>query len=318
MKKILRPIIIVIVILLGVSFAKDLIIKTVVKIAAEQITGAKVSIGGFSLGIFSQKVRINNFVMYNPGGFSKGILVELPRIHVNYDLFSLLRGKLHLSLVDINLKEMGLERNREGALNVDSLKIAQRQEPKQGKKTEAKKAMEIQMDLVNLELGRIVYKDYSGAAEPTIKVYDINLKKSYKNITSAQQLVALILTEPMKQAGISGAKIYGISALAGAAFFPVAIATTLAGRDSVEQDFNVASDRLYVVCLSVLKDSGRVNSENKDSLVISAEVQGASVTVKLNKQSSRSTHVTISARKYFMPKPEIASGVLYKIQQKLK
>ncbi len=318
MKKFLRPIIIAIVILFAASFAKDLIIKVVVSTVAEQVTGAKVGIGGFSLGIFRQSVHVKNFVMYNPGGFPQGILVELPRIHVDYDISSLLKGRLHLSFVDVDLKELGLEKNKEGRLNVDSLKIVQREEPEQEKKHAPAKPLEMQIDVLNLQLGRIVDKDYSTGAEPSIKVYDINLKKSYKNITSAQQLAALILTEPMKEAGIRGAKIYAISTLAGVGFFPVTIATKLAGKDSVEKDFNLSRDDMYRACLAVLKDSGTVSKEDRIAYVITAEVGGAKITVRLEEKSSRATQVTVSARKYLLPRPETANGILYKISEKLK
>ncbi len=318
MKKIFRLVIIIIAILLVIGFAKDLIIRTAVSAVAEQITGTKVHIGGLSLGIFRQSVRINNFIIYNPSGFPQGVLVELPKIYVDYDLLSLLKGRLHLPLVDIYLKEMGLEKNKEGRMNVDSLKIVERQEPKPGAKHEAAKPLVMQIDLLNLQLGRIVSKDYSVGAEPTIKVYDINLKKSYRNITSAQQLVGLILTEPMKEAGIRGAKIYALSTLAGAGFFPVAIATTLAGKDTAQKDFNMAREDLYRVCLAVLKDSGVVNKEDKIAYVITAEAGGANITVRLEEKSPRLTQVSVSARKYLFPKPEIANGILYKISEKLK
>jgi hypothetical protein len=273
-----------------------------------------VHIGGISVGIFRHCVRINNFIVYNPRGFSRSILVELPEIYVDYDLGSLLKGKLHLSRLDVDLKELGLEKNKEGKMNVDSLKLVQRQEPKQP----AKKPMEMQVDLFNLQVGRIVSKDYSGAGEPSIKVYGINLNKSYKNITSAEQLAALIISEPMKEAGIRGAKIYAVSALAGAAFFPVAVAATLTGKDYAQQDFSLGKDEMYRVCLAALRESGAVSREDRNIYLITGEVQGASITIKLQEKSSRNTQVSISARKYLLPKPEIASGILYKIQQKLK
>lgn len=318
MKNKLRIIIIIIAVLLTVSFTKDLVIKVVVQAVTRQVTGADVHIGGFSFGIFRQSIRINNFVMYNPAGFSRGVLVELPRVYIDYDLPSLLRGKLHLPLVDVSLKEMSLEKNKEGRMNVDSLKISQKEEPKEEKKRVAKKTLVMQIDLLNLQLGRIVSKDYAVGAEPSIKVYDINLKKSYKNITSAQQLAVLILTEPMKQAGIKGAKIYGLSTLAGAGFFPVAIATTLSGKDNVQQDFNLSRDNLYGVCLAVLKDFGKVAKEDPIARVITGEADGADITIKLEEKSSRSTQVTVFVRKFLIPKPEIANGILYRISEKLK
>lgn len=318
MKKIPRTVIIVIIILVAIGFIKDLVAKVTVSAVATQITGSKVSIGRMSVGIFRHSVRINNLTMYNPEGFPKGALVDLPRVYVDYDLFSLLGGKLHLPLVDVYLKEMSLDKNKDGRLNVDSLKLADGETPKKEKKGQAAKEVAMQIDLLNLELGRIISKDYSSGAEPSIKVYDINLKKSYKNITSAQQLAALIITEPMKQAGIRGAKIYALSTLAGAGFFPVTIATTLAGKDSVQKDFNLSRDEVYRVCLAVINDSGTIKKEDKITYEITAQAEGASISVRLEEKSPRVTQVTVSARKYLLPKPEIANGILYKITEKLK
>jgi hypothetical protein len=151
-----------------------------------------------------------------------------------------------------------------------------------------------------------------------VQVYDINLKKSYKNITSAQQMAALILSEPMKQAGIKGAAIYGVAALTGVGFIPVVVAATLSDKDSAQQDMNVAIARLYDTSLSVLTRIGKVSKEDKAAGIISGQVGGASVTIKLKSLSAGKTKIAISAKKYMLPKPEIASGVLYQISEQLK
>lgn len=178
--------------------------------------------------------------------------------------------------------------------------------------------MAIQIDLANLAIGRIVSKDYSVEGPPVIKVYDVNLKKSYKNITSAQQLVALIITEPLKAAGIQGLKVYAASMLTGVAALPVAAALTFAGKDYAQASFKVTMDKAYDTGLQVLKQTGVVKKENKADGIINAEVSGASVTFKLKKVNDTTTEVTVSARKLGFPKPEIASGVIYRITDKLK
>ena len=318
MKKIVIILLVIIVGLFFLGFIKDQIIKSVVSAVATKLTGARVSIGSFSLGIFHQSVRIREFKMYNPEGFPEGILLYSPGISVSCDLFSLLSGKLHLTLVDVDLKEIGLEKNKEGRLNVDSLRIVQQGQGRESGEKKAARPLAMRIDLLNLQMGRIVYKDYSAGKEPITRVYDINLKKSYKNITSGEQLAALILTEPMKQAGIRGAEIYGVSMLAGVAVMPVAIVATFAGKDSVSQRLEISFGSLYEISLKVLTQSGEVNKEERDRGIITALVDGASLIIKLKKLSPQATQITISARKYMLPKPEIASGVLYKISEQLK
>ena len=316
MKKILIVLAIVIVVILAIGIIKDQIVKSVVTVVATQVTGAPVHIDGFSLGVFSQSVRISGFKMYNPEGFSKGILVDVPKINVAYDLKALLKKKIHLVNVEIELKEMGLEKNKEGKLNVDELKVAKQQGEKQ--KGGSSGQMPMQIDMFKLGIGKIVSKDYSTAGEPVVKVYDINIKKNYKNITSVQQLAALILVEPMKSAGIQGAKIYGVAMLAGVAVLPVGIAATFAGRDSVQQDFAASFDNVYNVSLAVLNKMGKVTKEDKSGGIIKADINSAQVALKINKKTNNKTGLIISARKYLFPKPEIANGVLYEISEKLK
>ncbi len=317
MKKMVLVLIIIVVIVLGIAVLKDALIKSIVTVTASAVTGAPVHIDGFSLGIFAQSVEITGFRMGNPKGFPDGTLIDLPKVTVACDVAALLKGKLHLRLVDVDLKEIGLIKNQEGKLNVDSLKVAEQPQAKQPQGKPAK-PLPMQIDLLNVQMGKLVMKDYSAGKEPSVQVYDINLKKSYKNITSAQQLAALLLAEPMKQAGIKGAKLYGVALLAGVAVLPVAVVATFVGKDSVEKELGIASGDLYAISLDVLKRMGKVDREDKSAGVIDASVSGANVNLKLRPVSAKSTKITISARKYLLPKPEIANGVLYEISRKIK
>lgn len=314
--KLFKVILVVILIIFTLFFLKDQIIKFTVSQAASQIIGAKVSIGGLSLGVIKQSIQIKNLKIYNPKEFPRGILVYLPHIKANYDLASFFKGKLYLSLLEIDLKEIGLVRNKEGKLNVDNLKIAQK--PATTEKKPAAKPMEMQIDLFNLSMGRIVSQDYTVSPGPAIQVYDINLKKSYKNITSAHQLAALIIAEPMKAAGIRGAAIYGVSALAGVAMLPAATAFTLLGKDSAQQILDCDFKRLYQISLKVMSRAGKVNRQDDSGGLIQAEVGGVNITLRLEKVSANETKITVSARKFMLPKPETANGIVYQVREELR
>jgi len=315
MKKTIVILAVIFIVIFAGSILRDQIIKSVITVVATQVTGAPVHIDGFTLGVFSQSVRISGFKMYNPKGFSRSILVDLPKISVKYDLGALLKKKLHLASTEVEIKEIGLEKNKEGKLNVDELKVVKQAKDQKGKPAEQ---MPMQIDMLTLGIGRIVAKDYVAAGAPTVKVYNINIRKSYKNITSAQQLAALILAEPMKAAGIQGAKIYGAAMLAGAAVLPVAVAVTLIGKDSAQQDFIASFDNAYEEVLKVLKRQGKVAREDKAKGAISATINSAQVYARIIKKAGNKTQVIISARKYLLPKPEIAGGILYEISGKLK
>lgn len=315
MKKI-KFAIIVLVALAVFCVGRDFLLKSLIGTVAGTITGAPVHVGGLSLSVLRQRVSIANLRVYNPQGFPKDILVDIPRVTVAWDLGAILRGKLHLRELDIEIRELGLVKNKDGAMNVESLKIVAEKKPEDKAGKKPAKQMPIEMDQVNLAMGRVVNKDYSVEGSPVIKVYDVNLKKSYRNITSAQQLAALIVAEPVKQAGIQGLKTYGAAMVAGVAVLPVAVAFTFAGKDFARDTLGMPFDQAYDAALQAMRGAGAVDKEDKGGGVISAAVNGSRVTLQLKKLSANSTEVTVSARRFGFPQPEVASGVLYRLQKK--
>ncbi|MDD5129361.1 MAG: hypothetical protein PHO40_06915 [Candidatus Omnitrophica bacterium] len=310
MKKFLIVIGIVVIFLMVIAFSKNLIIKSVVTKAAFSITGAPVHMNGFQLNIFSSTINISGFKMYNPRGFPEGTLVSCPKIKVIYDRASLFKQKRHLLLVEIELKEIGLTKNKEGKLNVDELRLV--------KESKSSAPIPMQIDLLTLSIGKIVYKDYTVGTEPSVRVYDVNKRKSYKGIPTVQQLALLVLAEPMKEAAIKNAQIYGATLLTGVAVLPAALVATYIGKDYVRQIIDVTFEHLYKISLDVVKRMGSITKEDEPGGVIKANIHGASVALILRKAQENKTEITISARKYMFPKLDIAGGVLYQILDKLR
>jgi len=317
MQKKIKILLLAAAVLIGFCFLRDFLVKSLIGTITAHITGAPTRVGGLSLSIVRQTLKISNLKMYNPKGFPDGILVDIPKVQASADMFALLKGKMHLKQLDLEIKEIIMVKNKEGKLNVDSLKVVDDQAGGEEKKKPVKQ-FSLQIDMLGLGMGRVVSKDYTGGVEPIIKVYDVNLKKSYKNIAGARQLVALIISEPLKAAGIQGAKVYGASMLAGVAVLPVVAAFTLTGKDYAQETFNVSWERVYDAGLSALKKSGVVKSGDKSGGVINAEVDGVQVGLKLKKIAANSTEVTVSARKFILPRPEVASGVMYRLTEELR
>ena len=204
MKKLITIIGVIIIFLIAAVIFKDQLIKTAITTGATNVVGAPVKIKKFSLGIFNQTIRIKDFKIFNPEGFPEGALVDMPEISVDYDLSALLKKNLHFKKLVIDLKEVGIYKNKDGELNVDSLKIVEQgQKSTKGaeEKEEPSEPMPMQIDVLTLKMGKVVYKDLSAGEKPSVEVFDIGISKTYENITSAQQLVALILAEPMKKSG---------------------------------------------------------------------------------------------------------------------
>jgi hypothetical protein len=315
MNKPFKVIGIVVLCLFALVLAKDQVIKLVVTTAGSAVTGAQLEIKRFSLGLIKQQVRIGGLVMHQPKQSpERGAMLELSTANVDYDLGEMIKGRVHLKSAEFDLKQMVLVKDKDGKLNVDSLKVSKKEEAGKPKA----KQPPLRIDVLKLNIGRVVSEDFSRGKEPFIEVYNLNIKKTLHNITSPQQLALYILTEPMKAAGIKGATIYGIAALAGSAILPVAVATTFLGKDSSVVEFKAGFDKAYEASLDAMKRSGKVKKAEKTSGVISADVEGADVSLEVKALAAGTARVTVSARKLMMPKPEIAAGILYKVEKELE
>jgi len=317
MKKMLTAIVILLIALFIVGLVKDQIIKAIITSTIEKTVGTKTSIGGFSLSLLTHTVEIKNFKMYNPAGFPEGLLIDLAYAKVNLDVQALFQKELHFKELTVELRELDLVKNKQGEMNVDALKVSKKREAQKPVSSAKKEEMPMRIDILNLKIGKIVSKDYTASDDPAINVHDVNIQKTYKNITSINQLILLILTEPMKSAGIKGAKIYSLAALTGVGFVPIAVGSTIFGKASNEEILNFNYNKVYDAALKVITKSGTVKNANKETGVINAEVNNATVTVDIT-QVDGGAKIKVSARKYFLPKPEVASGIIYKTKEELK
>jgi hypothetical protein len=313
MRKRTMILILVAVVSVACLLVRDIALKSIISSVASNMIGAPVRINGFSLSVIKQTVAITGFTINNPGGFPRGALIHIPKVYAACDLGEIFKGKLHLKRIDFDLQEAVLVKNTEGKLNVDSLKIVQ--DLRAGGKQQA--MMPMQIDEANLKIGRIVHKDYNVKGPVVIKVYDVNLERSYKNITSVQQLTVLLVSEPLKAAGIQGLKVYGVAAVAGVAVLPAVAVLTVTGQDYARASFDVTTEKAYAAGLKVLQEMGTVKAENKAEGVISAAVNGASVNFKMQRLAPKTLQVTISARKFGFPRPATASGVMYRVTEEL-
>lgn len=326
MKKILPIAIIFLLALSTLAIFKDALIKSTVTVATTAITGAPTKIDHLSLGLLKQSILIKGFKMYNPAGFPKEILIDIPTIEVSLDVADLFKRKLHFKKIELDLKEVGVIKNKEGKLNVESLKVMEEAGKKEKKpttestpKSEKSQELPLQIDELILNLGKIVYRDYTVGETPSVQVYDLGIKgKTYVNIKSAQQLITLIMAEALKPTAIQSAKVYAANAILGAGFLPAGVAITLMGKDSAQEDYDIPYAKVYATTLATLKEIGAVKSENETNGSIKALVDKNDVSVEVKKLNDKTTRLKVSARRLLLPKPEAAGGVALQISEKLK
>lgn len=218
MRKLFIIVSIIFVLLVAVFFGKNLIVKTSVKAGVKAMTGLKLNIKSMNVGILNSLIGINGMQLFNPPGFVDELMVDLPEIYVDYDLGAFIKRKIHLEEVRLNLKEFSVIKNEKGELNLDSLRVVEEKkeekvEGEEKKEKEKTKMPELLIDVLELKIGKVVYKDYSKGTPPKSKEFNVNIDERYENITNPRAFISLIIVKALKNTTIARLTNFNLGAL---------------------------------------------------------------------------------------------------------
>ncbi len=204
--------------LVAIFFGKNLIIKTSVSAGVKAMTGLKLNIKSMNIGILNSLIGINGLQLFNPPGFVDELMVDLPEVYVDYDLGAFIKRKVHLEEVRLNLKEFSVIKNEKGELNLDSLRVVEekKEEKVEGEEEEEKektKMPELQIDVLELKIGKVVYKDYSKGTPPKSKEFNVNIDERYENITDPRAFISLIIVKALQNTTIARLTNFNLGAL---------------------------------------------------------------------------------------------------------
>lgn len=219
-KKILLGVVVLLIaFVVVVAVAKDAIIKYAVTEGVKAVTGLTLQIDSLQIGFQKTLVGINGLKLFNPKGFEDKLMIDLPEIFVQYDLPALLKKEVHLQVVRLNLESFTVVKNKEGKLNLDALKPVQtakeeKPAPEQKPQPEEKAAMPpLKIDLLELKIGTVYYKDYSVGPTPSVQEFKVNINERYENITDPQALVKIIVTKALAKTTIASLTNFDIAGL---------------------------------------------------------------------------------------------------------
>lgn len=193
MKKLVICLSILIILIIGVSILKDVIIKGAIESIVYISTGLKMEIKELKVSISKTFIHIKDIVVLNPDNFQDKMMLYIPEIYIDYDLSSIFKKKIRLNDVRIDIKEFTVIKAQDGKTNIDSIKdLKKKSDSSQKQKKSTSKSLNLQIDKLSLKIGKIIYKDYSKGEEPVISEYKINLDSSYKNLTNPRQIMRII------------------------------------------------------------------------------------------------------------------------------
>jgi len=255
----------ILVVVLAVGAIKDLVIKTVVESAVEVVTGLKLKIGTFRVGVINTLIDIKNLHMFNSLDFKDRDMLNMPEIYIDYSLPAILKGKIHLKEARINVQEFVVVKNDKGKLNLDSLKVVQDNKTKsRPKDKKAAKAPAIQIDKLQLKIGKVVYKDYSSGSEPRVQEFNVNINEEYRNITNPYALVSLIVVKALVNTSIASLTNFDLSGLSNAVSDTLKSAEKITGQvtETVKETTKVVTEK----AAETAKKTEEAVSKTKDAL----------------------------------------------------
>ena len=325
MKKlfILLGIVFLVVVLLAVAglLFKGQIIEYVLVKGAKKAMGVEVTVGEISFDKTKKVLEIDDFKVYNPQGFPEGVMMDMPEVIAEIDTAALRKKKVHLSRLEVNLKELVVIKDKDGKLNVDALSlegVSDNGEEGKGQKTDDSSMLQI--DLLLLSIGKVVSKDYTKGEKPKIDVYDVNVeKKEFHDIPGEDELVAIIVSQSLMPTAIKGAMILGVTAATGGiGFIPMMFTFKMVDKDTAQGKFKAQLEDVYNITVGLLQKEGKITKEDKQQGLLEGKVKGADVTININQDGAKKVKVTVKAREMMMAKPDLAKSILHQISEAIQ
>ncbi len=221
MKKLMKIVVILIIICVVLVLGRNVILKGAVENGVSLVTGLGLSMRTFRLGIIDSSLRIQELKIYNPKNYQEPIMLDMPEIFVDYNVGDIIKGKVHLESLVINLQKFNIVKNKDGELNLDSLKVVKEGKEKEKKPAPEKpkkkgKAPKFQLDNLDLAVGTISFMDYSGGAEPKVNDYKFNIKEQHKDISNPQVIMGIIIQKALLKASIAKISGFDLGGIQGA------------------------------------------------------------------------------------------------------
>jgi len=205
MKRLTPVLIALIVLVAAVGIGKNLIATAAVTGGVKLITGLDARIAGMQVGVLTTAIRMQGVRIFNPRGFSDRVMAEVPELFVDYKLGAFLNGKAHLEAVRLNLQELSVIKAADGRHNLEAitaLEPGKVQGETQRQQQQPPKAMPFRIDVLELRVGTVVYKDYT-KSPPFVQAFNVGINERYERITNPYSLGALVVTRALAKTTVA-------------------------------------------------------------------------------------------------------------------
>lgn len=183
--------------------ARNMIVKSIMEKGVNESVGQKITVGDVDVGITGTEIKFDKLEIYNPSGYTDKLLADVRELYIDYALMDIIKGFIHLPELKIGIKEMNVEKDKNGVLNLEHFKGKKEGAKPEVENKEGKKFLINKMDL---EIDTIRYRDNT-KTPPELKELQIDFRKTFNNIDSAEVIINEIKNAAVQQLVERGIKI---------------------------------------------------------------------------------------------------------------
>ncbi len=134
----------------------DTIAREVLVSRIRKKTGMDVKVSAVHVGLMSPTINIEGLKLYNRPEFGGSLCLDMPELHIDYDLSAFRARKLHLTMVRLELAELSVLQTRDGRNNFDYLPMKTHAPvPLPAKNAHSPRKFEfVEIDTLNVSLGK--------------------------------------------------------------------------------------------------------------------------------------------------------------------
>jgi len=138
---------VVVVILLRDAIAKEIIVRRL-----RSQTGMEARISVVHVGFRSSTISVVGLRLYNTAEFGGTVCLDVPEVHLEYDVSALRARRLHLTLLRLDVAELSLVVDKNGRSNFEMVKKKSKESGRQ--KSAAEKLKFTGIDVLDVTLGK--------------------------------------------------------------------------------------------------------------------------------------------------------------------
>lgn len=197
-----RLVVLAIVLAVAAVLLKDTVARNLAEQRIRRETGFDAKIGRLELGLLAPTLRLENFTLYNPAEFGGSPIFDISELHLEYDREKFARGKVHLKLLRLGLRELHIVENQQGRTNLVDLLAKVAPETLDASSSKSNRSSTFTgVDMLNLSIEKVRYTNLNRPRRNQEIKLDLR-NQLVQNVRKEEDLVA-ILFKILLRAGIT-------------------------------------------------------------------------------------------------------------------